>query len=168
MADEIKNEVVQNVEQDYAKTIVELTNKLKNSVSVDEYKKLAAENKQLIEGYKDNSFRAVEEQREPYTREDVQKFAKQLQGKNLSNRDYVKATLNYRQAVLDTEGEDVFVTKQRKVEYNKEGKPYLTDECIATPEDYKQAEETAKAFQELLDNSKTRAEFNELFRRALK
>jgi phosphoribosylaminoimidazole-succinocarboxamide synthase len=80
----------------------------------------------------------------------------------------VKTLLEYRDAVKDVYGEDVFVNPAYKVETDENDKPHLTDTRVATDEDYEQAEDLAKQLKSMVDESKTDREFQKMFSYSLK
>jgi len=168
MADEIKNEVEnKTIEANYLDTIKELQAKLDSSVSKDEYNKAVQQNADLLNALTENRQLHVEDKK-VHNQEDIDNAARKLQGKNLSNRQYVKTLLEYRDAVKDVYGEDVFVNPAYKVEMDQNDKPHLTDTRVATDEDYEQAESLAKQLKEMVDESKTDREFQKMFSYSLK
>ena len=158
MADEIK----ETIENNYLDTIKELQGKLENSVSKDEYNKAVKQNADLLNALTENRQLHVEDKK-TYNQEDIDNAARKLQSKNLSNRQYAKTLLEYRDAVKDVYGEDVFVSPAYKVEMDQYDNPHLTDTRVATEKDYEQAENLAKQLKDLVDDTTTDREFQKLF-----
>lgn len=167
MADEIKEVENKTIENNYLETIKELQGKLDNSVSKDEYNKAVKQNADLLNALTENRQLHVEKETS-YTQEDIDNCARKLQTKNLSNKQYAKTLLQYRDAVKDVYGEDVFVNPAMKVELDQNDNPHLTDTRVATEEDYAQADALAEQLKSLIDESKSDREFQKLFTYGLK
>lgn len=106
-----------------------------NTVSKEEYNKLKAEKdkylKALIEGSQ-----VADEKKENI---DIDALRKELfnPDNELSNLDYVKKSLQLREAIIDTEGKDIFVGSGSKL--------------VPTQEDYEAAQRLADGFQYCID-----------------
>lgn len=88
---------------------IEQIKKLKETtVDRSTYEKVIAENKQLTQALVDGNY-ATAVKAEPVA--SIEDLAKGFMVGNHTNLDYISNALKYRQAVLDTYGEDVFVSQ---------------------------------------------------------
>ena len=127
--DELNNEQT-NDNVDYINAINELK---QNTVSRDQYDKLRAENKQLLDTLVSGG------QMAPAITEIVDKDAlrKELNDPNITNLHYCETALKLRQAVLDDGGSDIFLPVGKSVN--------------VTTEDYASAEKVAQSLQECIE-----------------
>ena len=148
MPDEIKKEEVQEKVQEtvpennqYIETIKELKN---STVSKDEFEKVKAENKQLLDSLvKGQPQQDVKPQP---TAKEIDAHINQLRDmvlndSELNNLEYVQAALDLRNAIIDRDGpeSDPFVGHGHKL--------------TPTEEDYEAGQRVADVFQECIDKS---------------
>lgn len=138
MAEEIKNSESQqeNVEQDTNNYIEAIKEMKANSVDKAAYDKLKEENKQLLDALINGGQVTQELQKEPV---DIDSLRKRLFGgeAELSNLDYMKTTLELREALLDQGSPDPFL-------------PYGQN-IAPTDEDIRTADRVAEAIKSCID-----------------
>lgn len=133
----------QTNETNTAADYIEAINQLKqNSVSRNEYDALVAEKKQLLQSIVNGVQQTQEETQAAPDYEAIKKEAREnLFGgkKELSNLEYCQNALNLREAVLETEGIDIFVGQGHNI----------------TPEqsDYEKAERVAAVMAECIEKA---------------
>lgn len=144
MAEEIKEEAMEKVvngqdgegatppEVNYIQVIKELK---QNSVSRQDYDKLVAENKQLLENYVNGTYNDANAQK-PEKRK-VEDIRDELFNNPHNNLDYVKLALELREAVMSKGDPDPFIPVGKQIN--------------ATNDDKLAAENVAKVFQECID-----------------
>lgn len=128
------NSSVTDTSVDYISAINEIK---QNSVSKDEYQKLRAENKKLIESIVNGTASEAVPDKKPV---DKQQLINELYGadrKQLSNLDYVTKALELRKVIMDDGGIDPFVPNGEKI------KP--------TKEDFEKAQHVAEVLQDCVD-----------------
>ena len=138
---------------DYISAINEMK---QNSVSREQYEKLKEENKELLKTLIDGGQVAQPE----VTQKSIQDlrdelFGKEAVEKGMTNLEFVTKSLELRNAILESGGDDPFLPIGRGVEL--------------TRDDYEAAEFTAQQFQECIDIAKGNSEVftAELMRRTL-
>ena len=133
-----------NMEQVYLDQIAELKDKMDNNmISKEEYNKLLAEHKKLLNDYINK--------RQPNKQEEVKlrpakEIAKEFQGissGDITNRKYVAKALEYREAVLKETGKDVFA------DFGENGPGNPTDDTV----------EVASTLKKLLDENESDVDF---------
>ena len=113
MAEETKTTTL---EEDYIEQIAQLKNKLDNdTVSLDEYNKVRADNKRLIENYI-NGVREKEAEEVP--EESIEDLAKDIKSGTLNNLDYWTKSLKYRDSYKEMYGVDPWLPAGRDYQYN--------------------------------------------------
>ena len=156
MADEEKliNETGEQVEDstpDYLAAIKELK---QNSVGREEYEKLKAENKKLIDAVV-NGQPSQEEQVVAHTKEDIDRLRKELfnSDKDLSNLEYVTKAVELREALIENGEPDPFIPVGHQIS--------------PTREDIEKAAMVAQVYKECIDYAEGDSEVftNELMRR---
>lgn len=139
---------------DYISTIREIR---QNSVSREQYEKLQAENKELLDtlingGQVTNVIEAptktIQEMREEL-------FSKEAVEKGMTNLEYVTKAIELRDAIISSGGTDPFLPVGKGIEI--------------TRDDYEAAEFTAQQFKECIDiaNGNSEVFTNELMRRTI-
>ena len=116
---------------------VQAINELKqNSVSKEKYEKVVAEKNKYLKALIDGNQVAEAQPKEPV---DVDALRKDLfnPDNELSNLEYAKKALQLRDALIDSEGVDIFVGKGSKL--------------TPTTEDYEEAQKVADAFQSCIE-----------------
>lgn len=119
-------------EVDYLNTIKELK---QNSVDRSEYDKLRAENKRLLEDFVNGKFNGTEEQEETHRK--IEDIREDLFNHEHSNLDYVKLSLELRDALIAEGQPDPFIPT---------GKQFN-----ATREDAEAAENVANIYRECVE-----------------
>lgn len=106
--DEQNNEQVQAPETNYVEVIKNLK---ANTVNKSEYERVLNENKTLAEALATSPGATVAEEVKPeYTQDDINNLSdKLINNKHLSNLDFVNTMLEYRDAVMEIHGVDVFM-----------------------------------------------------------
>lgn len=104
-----------------------------NSVDKSEYDKLKEENRQLLNSLVNGTSTTQPQEAPARTNDELRSI---IFGKECSNLDFVKASLELRENILKETGEDIFVGKGAK--YNP------------TTEDYASAQRVADAFDECI------------------
>ena len=138
-----------------ADSYIEAINSIKeNSVPKDDFLKLKAENRKLLNSLANGDYIRQEE---PGIKSDVEALRKELFNReaDFTNLDYVSKALELRNAVLEQNGVDVFVPSGAKY--------------VPTEEDYRAAERVADVFQQCIDyaNGDSQVFTNELMRRTV-
>lgn len=114
---------------------VQAINELKqNSVSKEKYDKVVAEKNKYLKALIDGNQIAEAQPKEPV---DVDALRADLFGKDLSNLDYAKKALELREALIESDGVDIFVGKGNKL--------------TPTQEDYEAAQKVADVFQSCIE-----------------
>lgn len=132
MADEKENEMQENAEQE---DLIQMVEDLKaNSVSKEDYQKLQADNKRLMQALIKNE--KLQEVSEPF---DLAGTCKELLNGDNTNLEYIDKALKIRKHIKDTKGFDVFV--------NQGALERPTDQQIAA------AENVAEVLQECVDEA---------------
>lgn len=90
---------------------IEVIRKLKeSSVSKDEYERVLKENKTLAEAFATGPAAEPSAPESPvYTQKDIDDLAVKMSGGHLSNLDFTRAALKYRDAVMAVHGVDPFL-----------------------------------------------------------
>ena len=127
----IETQVVDNT-TDYITAINELK---ANSVDKSKYEALLNENKKLINNLVNSQPAPTEAPVKPEV--DIQALRNDLFNKELSNLEYCKKALDLRQAILDTEGKDIFVGDGHK--------------AVVAPEDFITAQRVADVMKDAID-----------------
>lgn len=125
-------EQVENGASDYIEAIQNLK---RNTVQKDEYEKLQAENKKLLEALIDGG--QITQQEGEDTPVDIEEFRKVIQDENSTNLDYCKAMLAWREELMKEGKQDPFLPFGKNVQI--------------TEADKKAAEKVAQVFQECVD-----------------
>lgn len=103
------------LEQDYIEQISQLKNRLDNeTVSLEEYNKVRADNKRLMENY----INGVHEKEEDVPEESIEDLAKDIQSGTLNNLDYWTKSLKYRDKYRELKGVDPWLPTGRDYQYN--------------------------------------------------
>lgn len=131
MIDETEEVITTDDNQDYIDTINQLKS---NSVSKDDYNKVKAENKRLLEALANNQQINQSVIQEPV---DKDKLRADMFSGDLDNLSYAKTILKLREAIIEEGGNDPFVAVGQKV--------------IPTGEDYECAERVARVMQECIE-----------------
>ena len=136
MADEIKEQIVEQTEEVDFDPIKEIQDLRNNTVSKEDYDKVVAENKRYLKALIDGQ--QVKSAAEPV---DVDALRKELFGGNveLDNLTYCKKALELRDAILEQEGTDIFVGSGSKL--------------TPTEEDYAAAQRVADVMQSCIDSA---------------
>ena len=104
------------LEEDYLAQIAELKNKLDNeTVALDEYNKVRADNKRLMENYI-NGVKQKKDEEVP--EESIEDLAKDIQSGTLNNLDYWTKSLKYRDSYKEKYGVDPWLPTGRDYQYN--------------------------------------------------
>lgn len=104
MANEKENEMQENAEQE---DLIQMVEDLKaNSVSKEDYQKLQADNKRLMQALIKNE--KLQEVSEPF---DLAGTCKELLNGDNTNLEYIDKALKIRKHIKDTKGIDVFVNQ---------------------------------------------------------
>lgn len=139
---------------DYISTIREIR---QNSVSREQYEKLQAENKELLDTLINGGQVEMIDPSSKPSIEDLRKelFSKEACDKGMTNLEFVEKSLALRNAIIDQGGMDPFLPVGRGIEI--------------TRDDYEAAEFTAQQFQECIDIAKGNSEVftAELMRRTV-
>jgi len=147
-------EVVDNqVEQTDATDYISAINEIKaNSVPRDKYEQLEREKKELIQALKEGNQVSLVDDSE---KKSVDELRSDLfkNGPDMTNLDYIKATLELRSAILENGGRDPFLPN---------GKQYIDNDADAL-----KAEQVAQALEECIDyaNGNSQLFTQELMRR---
>lgn len=116
---------------------VQAINELKqNSVSKEKYEQVVAEKNKYLKALIDGNQVAEAAPKQPV---DVDALRADLFGKDLSNLDFAKKTLELRDALIERDGVDIFVGKGSKL--------------TPTQEDYEAAQRVADVFQNCIEVS---------------
>ena len=154
---ENENENVVTVEDNTSDYIAQIKNLKENSVSKDDYDKLKADNKKLIEALANGA--QLEGKVEPKMSavEKINECRKKLfsKGNNLSNLEYCQAAVNLRDALIENGERDPFLPFGHNV--------------LATDSDYESAERVANVMKDCIDYADGDSEVftNELQRRSV-
>lgn len=127
--------VVVKEEDNKLEQIKKLKEELEKSVSIEEYNKVMQENKSLVDEYINNRGQDKKEDLKPPITY-AQMFLKS--DNPMSNRDYIKNALEYRESMLKETGYDVF-----------------GDKGVST----EQTEKVARVLGEVLETTEGKAEF---------
>ena len=140
MEQEQKKEVQEVVKEDekYQEYIDTIKNLKANSISLDEYEKLKEEKSALIASLAAGE-KIETNENQPHSEVDIKKLAAKLSTPEceLNNLEYVKAALEYRDAVKEKSGVDVFLPQGHQVS--------------ATDQDIESVDELIKTFQHCID-----------------
>lgn len=104
-----------------------------NSVAKEEYDKVVAQNKQLLESFVNGDYKGEKKPKEPANIEELTK--KFFDGKQKSNLEFVKQAVALRDAVLEQKGTDLFLP---------------TDKAVSS-EEVKMAQNTADIYHHCID-----------------
>ena len=143
----------ENVVQDNTKKYIDEIAKLKKeTVSIEDYKKLEAENKNLLNSIVNDLNPKKEEDKEVA---DINELRKRLRKDDPSNLEYVKNVLELRDAVLSSGGNDPFLPHGKKI--------------VPTNDDIEAANRVATVLKECVDyaNGDSLLFTNELYRRII-
>ena len=143
----------ENVVQDNTKKYIDEIAKLKKeTVSIEDYKKLEAENKNLLNSIVNDLNPKKEEDKEVA---DINELRKRLRKDDPSNLEYVKNVLELREAVLSSGGNDPFLPYGKKI--------------VPTNDDIEAANRVATVLKECVDyaNGDSLLFTNELYRRII-
>lgn len=143
----------ENVVQDNTKKYIDEIAKLKKeTVSIEDYKKLEAENKNLLNSIVNDLNPRKEEDKEVA---DINELRKRLRKDDPSNLEYVKNVLELRDAVLSSGGNDPFLPYGKKI--------------VPTNDDIEAANRVATVLKECVDyaNGDSLLFTNELYRRII-
>lgn len=152
--EEEENVVVEDNTNDY---IAQIKNLKENSVSKDDYNKLKADNKKLIDALANGT--QLEGKVEPKVSavENINNLRKKLfsEGSNLSNLEYCKTAVELRDALIEKGERDPFL-------------PFGHD-VVATDSDYESANRVATVMKECIDYADGDSDIftNELQRRTV-
>ena len=137
MGTENETEVqVSTPEQNY----IEVINNLRDTtVSKAEYEKLLQDNKMLAQSLATTKPSTESVDEPTYTQDDINALTKRLQSNNLTNLEFIKSTLEYRDACLAVHGADPFL-------------PHSND-YVPTDADIEKAEEIAEGLRQMVDYS---------------
>lgn len=103
------------LEQDYIEQISQLKNRLDNeTVSLEEYNKVRADNKRLMENY----INGVHEKEEDVPEESIEDLVKDLKSGTLNNLDYWTKSCKYRDKYQELKGVDPWLPTGRDYQYN--------------------------------------------------
>lgn len=142
-----------NVVQDNTKKYIDEIAKLKKeTVSIEDYKKLEAENKNLLNSIVNDLNPKKEEDKEVA---DINELRKRLRKDDPSNLEYIKNVLELRDAVLSNGGNDPFLPYGKKI--------------VPTNDDIEAANRVATVLKECVDyaNGDSLLFTNELYRRII-
>lgn len=143
----------ENVVQDNTKKYIDEIAKLKKeTVSIEDYKKLEAENKNLLNSIVNDLNPKKEEDKEVA---DINELRKRLRKDDPSNLEYVKNVLELRDAVISSGGNDPFLPYGKKI--------------VPTNDDIEAANRVATVLKECVDyaNGDSLLFTNELYRRII-
>lgn len=142
-----------NVVQDNTKKYIDEIAKLKKeTVSIEDYKKLEAENKNLLNSIVNDLNPKKEEDKEVA---DINELRKRLRKDDPSNLEYIKNVLELRDAVISSGGNDPFLPYGKKI--------------VPTNDDIEAANRVATVLKECVDyaNGDSLLFTNELYRRII-
>lgn len=143
---------VEDSTQDYLAAIKELK---QNSVGREEYEKLKAENKKLIDAVVNGQPGQEGQQVVVHTEEDINRLRNELfnSDKELSNLDYVSKALELREALMENGKPDPFIPVGKQIS--------------PTREDIEIAEKVAQVYKECIEYAEGDSQMftNELMRR---
>ena len=143
---------VEDSTQDYLAAIKELK---QNSVGREEYEKLKAENKKLIDAVVNGQPGQEEQQVVVHTEDDINRLRNELfnSEKELSNLDYVSKALELREALMENGKPDPFIPVGKQIS--------------PTREDIEIAEKVAQVYKECIEYAEGDSQMftNELMRR---
>lgn len=142
-----------NIVQDNTQKYIDEITKLKReTVSLDEYKKLESENKNLLNSIVNDLNPRKEEDKEVA---DINEIRKRLRKDDLTNLEYAKNVLELREAVLASGGNDPFLPYGKKI--------------VPTNDDIEAANRFATVLKECVDysNGDSLLFTNELHRRII-
>ena len=143
---------VEDSTQDYLAAIKELK---QNSVGRDEYEKLKAENKKLIDAVVNGQVVEEPAQNLVHTQEEITQLRNELfnSDKDLSNLEYVSKALELRDALIENGQPDPFIPVGKQIS--------------PTREDIEIAEKCAQVYKECIEYAEGNSEVftNELMRR---
>lgn len=143
----------ENIVQDNTKKYIDEIAKLKKeTVSIEDYKKLEAENKNLLNSIVNDLNPKKEEDKEVA---DINELRKRLRKDDPSNLEYIKNVLELRDAVLSSGGNDPFLPYGKKI--------------VPTNDDIEAANRVATVLKECVDyaNGDSLLFTNELYRRII-
>lgn len=143
----------ENIVQDNTKKYIDEIAKLKKeTVSIEDYKKLEAENKNLLNSIVNDLNPKKEEDKEVA---DINELRKRLRKDDPSNLEYVKNVLELRDAVISSGGNDPFLPYGKKI--------------VPTNDDIEAANRVATVLKECVDyaNGDSLLFTNELYRRII-
>ena len=146
-------EIEENIVQDNTKKYIDEIAKLKKeTVSIEDYKKLEAENKNLLNSIVNDLNPKKEEDKEVA---DINELRKRLRKDDPSNLEYIKNVLELRDAVLSSGGNDPFLPYGKKI--------------VPTNDDIEAANRVATVLKECVDyaNGDSLLFTNELYRRII-
>lgn len=148
----MENKDINVIEDNTLKYIDEIAKLKKETVSLDDYKKLEAENKNLLNSIVNDLYPAKEEDKEVA---DINELRKRLRKDDPSNLEYVKNVLELRDAVLANGGNDPFLPYGKKI--------------VPTNDDIEAANRVATVLKECVDyaNGDSLLFTNELYRRII-
>ena len=152
--EELNNETgkVEDSTQDYLAAIKELK---QNSVGREEYEKLKAENKKLIDAVVNGQPGQEEQQVVVHTQEEINALRNELfnSDKELSNLEYVKKAIELREALMENGQPDPFIPVGKQIS--------------PTREDIEIAEKVAQVYKECIEYAEGDSQMftNELMRR---
>ena len=152
--EELNNETgkVEDSTQDYLAAIKELK---QNSVGREEYEKLKAENKKLIDAVVNGQPGQEEQQVVVHTQEEINALRNELfnSDKELSNLEYVKKAIELREALMENGQPDPFIPVGKQIS--------------PTREDIEIAEKVAQVYKECIEYAVGDSQMftNELMRR---
>lgn len=152
--EELNNETgkVEDSTQDYLAAIKELK---QNSVGREEYERLKAENKKLIDAVVNGQPGQEEQQVVIHTQEEINALRNELfnSDKELSNLEYVKKAIELREALMENGQPDPFIPVGKQIS--------------PTREDIEIAEKVAQVYKECIEYAEGDSQMftNELMRR---
>lgn len=128
--------VMNDVESDYIEKIKELK---ASSVSREDYDRVRADNKKLLDAIVNGQSQVIDSQKEEKPKVDIQALRNDLYSgrKEMSDLEYVSKTLQLRKAIMEAGGDDPAVGRGQKV--------------TPTDIDYKLCADTCDALQEIVD-----------------
>lgn len=132
---------VVNEQEEVSEDYIDIIKNMKeNSVSKEEFMKVKEDNKRLLEMVANGETLPEQEQQESNT-EKISRLRKELfsEGANLDNLDYIKKSVELREAILDETGEDIFLPNGSQ--YNP------------TTSDKESVEKTVKIFKDCIERS---------------
>lgn len=145
-----ETQIIENNEDNsvYMKQIEDLKSKMDSMVDPDKYKKLEEERNKLLNDYINKRPTPKVEEASVYSKEDVERLAKELtSAKDITNIDYVKLSLEHREAMLAV--------------YDKD--PYGLN-----GEKSRESNEIAEFYKQLVEDSKTPSQFRMKFEEYVK